>query len=93
MGATEHAVTRSHTTERGCVVTVHAVGPSVEIVVRQPPQHWSWCATVQPPSLTRACDCGAGSVATYTCSHDDGVAIGTMIIAACPRPSAESDDD
>jgi hypothetical protein len=70
MGATEHAVTRSHTTERGCVVTVRAVGPSVEIVVQQ----------------------YDGRGATYACSHDDAAAIGTMIIAACPRPSEESDD-
>lgn len=28
-------MTRSHTTSTGCTVTVRAVGPSVEIVVRQ----------------------------------------------------------
>ena len=27
--------TESHTTPQGCVVTVRAVGPSVEVVVRQ----------------------------------------------------------
>ena len=85
---------RSHTTERGCVVTVRAVGPSVEIVVRQSPEHKTWCATrmLRSDGKRGTCGCNAGSVATYACSHDDAVAIGTMIIAACPRPSEGGTD-
>ena len=56
------AVTRSHTTSAGC--TVRAVGPSVEIVVRQKD----------------------GRTQTFARSHDDAVAIGTMIVASAPRP-------
>ena len=57
-------MTRSHTTSAGCTVTVRAVGPSVEIVVRQ----------------------RDGRTQTFACSHDDAVAIGTMIVASAPRP-------
>lgn len=34
-----------------------------------------------------------GRGAFWTLSLDDAVAIGAMIVAACPRPSEEGDDD
>lgn len=80
---------RTHTTAQGCTVRVRAVGESVEIVITQAAEHRAWCAA---KLLSGTCGCGAGRSATYACSHDDAVAIGTMIVSAAPRPSEEGDE-
>jgi len=95
-------MTHAHTTAQDCTVTVRLVGASaeivgesVEIVVQQPSLHRAWCARLhpgwlptRPDPVERKCDCGAGSVRTFTCSQEDAGAIGSMLVfAARPRPS------